>query len=67
MRKEKADLVPQENSMKFSKIILAILLVPIVIATAIAMMMLSYMLVPVMIVTLVGTVIYIILKGNSKE
>ncbi len=67
MRKEKVDLVRQENSMEFSKIILAILLVPIVIASAIAIMMLSYMLVPVMIVTLVATLIYVIMKGNSKE
>ena len=53
--------------MDLRKLILAILLIPLVIASAIAIMALSYLLVPVAIAGFVGLAIYIVMEGNSHK
>ena len=51
--------------MKLGDVLLAILLLPVVIAGAIAIMAMSYMLVPVMMVLFIGTITYIVVQGNK--
>ena len=51
--------------MKLAEILLTILLIPLIIAGAIAIMAMSYMLVPVMMVLFIGTITYIVVQGNK--
>ena len=53
--------------MNVNQVILAIALIPVVIASSLAVMALSYLLVPVMIVLITGTVLYVVIRGNSDK
>lgn len=66
-RAENTDSDQQEYRMNINQLILAIALIPVVIASSIAVMALSYLLVPVMIVLITGTVLYVVIRGNSDN
>ena len=51
---------------KFSLIVLAVALTPIVIGGSIAIMVLSYLMVPTLIVVTVATILYIIFKMKGE-
>ena len=51
---------------KFSLVVLAVVLTPVVIGGSIAIMVLSYLMVPTLIVVTVATILYIILKMKGE-
>lgn len=51
---------------KFSLVVLAVALTPVVIGGSIAIMVLSYLMVPTLIVVTVATILYIILKMKGE-
>lgn len=51
---------------KFSLVVLAVALTPVVIGGSIVIMVLSYLMVPTLIVVTVATILYIILKMKGE-
>ena len=60
-------ITPKKKRTNLGDMLLTIVLMPFIIAGAIAMMMLSYMLVPLFIVLILGSIIYFTIKVNKNQ